>query len=123
MRGSPLREPHLNEPAALPFARLRKVDLPQGGRRGFGERWPTMEADMPLTDAIRGIFQELSDRNAARRRRAGFTCGDCERSYRCNLDPDENCIARQEQIARGDWKVRRRARSLLYELNLGPRLR
>ena len=82
-----------------------------------------MEADMPLTDAIRGIFQELSDRNAARRRHAGFTCGDCERSYRCNLDPDENCLARQEQIARGDWKVRRRARSLLYELNLGPRLR
>ena len=78
---------------------------------------------MPLTEALRGIFQEISDRNAARRRRAGFNCGDCERSYRCNLDPDENCIARQEQIARGDWKVRRRARSLVYELNLGPRLR
>ena len=78
---------------------------------------------MPLTAAIRGIFQEISDRNAARRRLAGFNCGDCERSDRCNLDPDDNCIARQEQIARGDWKARRRARGWFYQLSLGPRPR
>ena len=73
---------------------------------------------MPLSDAIRGISAKISDRIAARRRLSGFTCGDCDRLRRCNLDPDENCIARQEQIARGDWKAKRRARALLYETRL-----
>jgi len=70
---------------------------------------------MPLIDAIRGLFGKISDRITARRRLAGFTCGDCDRVGRCNLTPDENCVARQEQIARGDWKAKRRAKALLYE--------
>jgi hypothetical protein len=73
------------------------------------------EEDMPLTNAIYGIFGKISERLAARRRLADFTCGDCERLHRCNLSPSSNCIARQEQIARGDWKARRVARALLYE--------
>lgn len=68
---------------------------------------------MPLTRVIRDLLQRVSDRLAARRRLNGFTCADCERVRRCNLDPSDNCIARQEQIARGDWIVRRRARALL----------
>jgi len=73
---------------------------------------------MPLTNAIRDIFSQVVDRIAVRRRLAGFTCGDCERVQRCNLNPDDGCIARQEQIARGDWISRRRARALLREARL-----
>ena len=70
---------------------------------------------MPLINAIRDMMGQLSDRLAARRRLNDFTCADCERARRCNLDPDDRCIARQEQIGRGDWIVRRRARVLLRE--------
>ena len=73
---------------------------------------------MPLPNAIRGIFDKISDRIATRRRLTGFTCGDCDRVHRCNLTPDDNCIARQEQIARGDWIAKRRARALFYESRL-----
>jgi hypothetical protein len=52
---------------------------------------------------------------AARRRLAGFTCGDCYRVSHCNLSPKDDCILRQEQIERDDWQARRRARALLPE--------
>jgi hypothetical protein len=48
-------------------------------------------------------------------RPADFTCGDCERSARCSLPPSENCIARAEQLESGDWKLKRRARSMLQQ--------
>ena len=32
---------------------------------------------------------------------ANFTCGDCELNARCGRAPDELCIARAAQIARG----------------------
>ena len=73
---------------------------------------------MPLTNAIRGILDRVSDQIAARRRLSDFTCGDCNRSYRCNLSPSDNCIGRQEQIARGDWLAKRRAKALLRESRL-----
>jgi hypothetical protein len=73
---------------------------------------------MPLTDAVRDIFSRISERLAARRRLTGFVCADCYRVERCNLDPDDNCIARQEQIARGDWIATRRARALLDHARL-----
>jgi hypothetical protein len=73
------------------------------------------EDDMPLTNAIHDIFGRISDRIAAMRRLNGFTCGDCDRSHRCNLTPSDDCIARQEQIERGDWKAKRRARAFLRE--------
>ncbi len=44
-----------------------------------------------------------------------FTCGDCERSARCSLPPSEDCIARTEQLERGDWKLKRRARNMLQQ--------
>jgi hypothetical protein len=70
---------------------------------------------MRFTNAIRGIFGKIADGIAARRRLAGFTCGDCDRLDRCNLSPDDSCIARQEQIERGDWKAKRTARALLRD--------
>jgi len=82
------------------------------------ETFKNQEDDMPLTNAIRGIVGKISDEIAARRRLSDFTCGDCDRSYRCNLSPSDNCIARQEQIERGVWKAKRRARALLRESRL-----
>jgi len=68
---------------------------------------------MPVTNAIAGIFGKISERIAAMRRLAHFNCGDCERSNRCNLVPSDACIARQVQIARGDWRARRKDKAVL----------
>ena len=68
---------------------------------------------MGVSHAIRGIFTEVSSRIVAMQREPDFSCGDCERSYRCGLSPSVTCIARAEQVARGDWKLRRRAKTLL----------
>ena len=64
---------------------------------------------MDLPNAIRGFISKVSSRIAALGR-DDFTCGDCERSDRCGLPPSDTCIVRAEQIARGDWKVKRLAR-------------
>ncbi len=64
---------------------------------------------------VRGIFAKVSDRIAAMQRLSRFTCGDCEFSDRCDLPPSENCILRQDQIARGDWKARRQARQFMHD--------
>ncbi len=60
-----------------------------------------------IGDAFSAIVGKLS--------RADFTCGDCERSARCSLPPSDNCIARAEQLERDDWKLKRRARSILQQ--------
>jgi hypothetical protein len=67
---------------------------------------------MRVSHAIRGIFTEVSSRIVAMQREPDFTCGDCERSDRCGLPPSDTCIVRAEQMARGDWKLRRRAKAL-----------
>ena len=67
---------------------------------------------MGVSHAIRGIFTEVSSRIVAMQREPDFTCGDCERSDRCGLPPSDTCIVRAEQLARGDWKLRR-AKTLL----------
>ncbi len=70
---------------------------------------------MDLMGVIRGIFATISGRIAAMRRLSRFTCGDCEFSDRCDLPPSENCVLRQDQIARGDWKVRRQAKAFMQD--------
>jgi hypothetical protein len=70
---------------------------------------------MPLVDSVRRVIGGISDWMAARRRLAGFTCGDCYRVSHCNLSPNDQCILRQEQMERDDWQARRRARALLPE--------
>jgi len=63
-----------------------------------------------------GFLQRLGSRlaglSAALRRRSDFTCGDCERSDRCGNPPSETCVIRAEQLARGDWKRKRRIGTL-----------
>ena len=67
---------------------------------------------MSVISAVRSIATAFSHQIAAMRRTSEFTCGDCERSDRCGLPPSDTCIIRAEQMARGDWKARRRARAL-----------
>ena len=55
-----------------------------------------------------GIFARFAHTMVALLRRPDFSCADCERSLRCGLPPSDRCIARAAQIARDDWKVRRR---------------
>ena len=61
-------------------------------------------------------FQEVSARLVrtitALRLKSEFVCGDCERWARCGLASSEQCIVRAQQIARGDWKLRRRVKAL-----------
>jgi hypothetical protein len=68
---------------------------------------------MRVTSAVDGVLANVLSRIATMRRLSDFTCGDCYRSARCNLPPTNNCSIRAEQIALGDWKVRRRAKALI----------
>lgn len=72
---------------------------------------------MSLSSTIRSMLARVAERRAAWRRLSEFTCGDCDRSHRCSLLPTADCIARQEQIARGAWEAKRKAKVLLYESN------
>ncbi len=67
---------------------------------------------MGKADLIHSAFCKIAGRLAAARRQSDFVCGDCERAARCSLPPTDNCIARVEQIIRGDWKLRRRAKTM-----------
>jgi hypothetical protein len=62
--------------------------------------------------AIQVVFASFARTVAALRRRPDFTCGDCERSDRCGLPPSDSCIVKAAQVARGDWKTRRRGNTL-----------
>ena len=61
---------------------------------------------------IHNAFCKIAGKLTPIRRQPNFVCGDCERSARCGLPPSDNCIAKAEQIARDNWKFRRRARML-----------
>lgn len=67
---------------------------------------------MRAANPIHGVFAKFASTVAALRRRSDFTCGDCERTDRCGLPPSDRCIIRAAQIARGDWKIKRRAKAL-----------
>ncbi len=58
------------------------------------------------------IYRGAAKLIAALRSKSEFSCADCEKCDRCGLSSSENCIARMEQIERGDWKWRRRAKAL-----------
>jgi len=68
---------------------------------------------MRAVNIIRRLFTRLAKRAAARRT-ADFVCADCERWARCGLASSDDCVVRAAQIARGDWKMRRRARAASF---------
>ena len=53
-------------------------------------------------------------RNAIRGGRwdSELTCGDCEWMDRYSLPSSDSCIAKAEQMARGDWKSKKRYKRL-----------
>jgi hypothetical protein len=69
-----------------------------------------------MRTAIQDVFSRLARMLAALRWRPEFTCGDCERSDRCGLPPTNRCIAKAEQIARGDWTGKQRRATTLRQL-------
>ena len=71
------------------------------------------EEFMSVITEIRGILGKNANVLMPPSRLSEFTCGDCERSDRCGKPPDEACVFRAEQIARGNWKERRQAKDLI----------
>ena len=67
---------------------------------------------MRVPNSIQGLLAKFA-KLVALRPGSDFTCGDCERSDRCGLPPSKTCIVRAEQIARGDWKAKRRAKLVI----------
>ena len=67
---------------------------------------------MRATGAVNALVTRFVSALAAVRRQFEFVCGDCERRPRCGLPPSDKCVVRAEQIASGDWKLRRRAKAL-----------
>jgi hypothetical protein len=67
---------------------------------------------MGTINGIHRVIAKLAGRLAGLARRPDFDCGDCERRARCGLPASDDCVVRAAQIARGDWKLRRRAKSL-----------
>ena len=69
---------------------------------------------MPIINSIRNGLERLAALRVALKRQSEFSCSDCERWQQCGLPPKADCIERVAQMERGDWKVRRDARALLY---------
>jgi hypothetical protein len=67
---------------------------------------------MTPTKSRGGILARLSSALSGLFREPEFTCSDCERWERCGLPPDVACVVRVAQLERGDWKLRRQARTL-----------
>lgn|SRR5512135_1702342 len=65
--------------------------------------------EMMLTFAlVRKIAAMIAADRETTRRLSRFTCGDCERSERCGLPPDDGCVIKAIHIARdGDQRLRR----------------
>lgn len=64
---------------------------------------------MGAANSIQSLLAKFA-RLFVRRQDLDFACGDCERSDRCGLTPSRTCIIREAQIARGDWKSKRRSK-------------
>lgn len=67
---------------------------------------------MSMTNFVCELLGKLSA-FVSQRREPDFVCADCERTDRCALPPSKTCIVRAAQIARGDWKAKRRARLII----------
>ena len=70
------------------------------------------EQKMSAATGIRDFLNKLASTLASPQRPADFVCADCERWARCGMPSSDNCIYRAEEIARGDWRVRRRVKAL-----------
>ncbi len=60
---------------------------------------------------MRSIYDWAAGLMASLRVGSEFACGDCEIWQRCGQPPTETCIVKAAQLAREDWKSRRRTRA------------
>jgi hypothetical protein len=61
---------------------------------------------------VREVLKRLATALRSLRGTPDFTCGDCERWVRCGMPSSDDCVFRAEQIARGDWQLKRLAKAL-----------
>lgn len=66
---------------------------------------------MQASSIVRGFFTRLAGAWTFFRQ-PEFTCADCEQRARCGLASSDHCVIRAAEIARGDWKMRRRAKAV-----------
>ena len=69
---------------------------------------------MQASSIVRGLFTKLAGAWAFLRKEPEFTCADCAQWARCGLASSDRCVVRAAQIARGDWKTRRRAKAMSF---------
>jgi hypothetical protein len=74
---------------------------------------------MRAPTVIRKILGELASKLASSEP-VDFVCADCERWARCGLASSDDCVFRAEQIARGDWQMRRRVKALSLAMGWCP---
>jgi hypothetical protein len=60
---------------------------------------------------VRDLVNKLVSTLRSLRQPAEFVCSDCERWDRCGMPSSDECVFKAEQIARGDWKMRRLAKA------------
>jgi hypothetical protein len=68
---------------------------------------------------VRDLVNKLASTLQSLRQPAEFVCGDCERWARCGMPSSDNCIFKAEQIARGDWQMKRLSKALSLAMG-GP---
>jgi hypothetical protein len=70
------------------------------------------EKNMRGATVIADIVYKTVSTLGSLRQPAEFTCGDCERWARCGMPSSVDCIFKAEQIARGDWQMKRLTKAL-----------
>jgi len=76
-------------------------------KRKIGEK--NMRA--PAT-VFRHILHKIASTLGSLQQPIEFTCGDCERWARCGMPSSDDCIFKAEQIARGDFQMKRLTKAL-----------
>jgi hypothetical protein len=61
---------------------------------------------------VRDLVNKLASALRSLRQPTEFVCGDCERRARCGMPSSDNCFFKAEQIARGDWQMKRLSKAL-----------
>jgi hypothetical protein len=69
---------------------------------------------MQAPSIVRGLFTKVTSAWAFLRREPEFVCADCSQWARCGLASSDHCVIRAAELARGDWKMRRRAKALRF---------
>jgi len=103
--------------SALPKRAIHLQSLTKGfdivTRQAENSWWTTQEeTNMGAAPLVRDLVNKLASTLRSLRQPAEFVCGDCERWARCGMPSSDNCIFKAEQIARGDWQMKRLSKAL-----------